>query len=175
MVWIYGGAFAAGMTSIPTYDGTRLAQKGVVLVSLAYRPGAFGFLANAELTRENGGTSGNFGLEDRIAGLQWVKSNIAKFGGDSSPVTIFGESAGGIAVSMLCASPAAKGLFHGAISESGGNFGPARIDEGAVEGGLNMAPLKMAEVSGHPSQVRCRRYQSRSRSERGQDSERGEL
>ena len=113
MVWIYGGAFAGGMTSIPTYNGTHLAQKGVVLVSVAYRLGAFGFLADAELTRENGGTSGNFGLEDMIAGLKWVKSNIAKFGGDPRRVTIFGESAGGIAVSMLCASPAAKGLFHG--------------------------------------------------------------
>ncbi len=84
-----------------------------------------------------------------IAGLKWVKNNIAKFGGDPSRVTIFGESAGGIAVSMLSASPAAKGLFQGAISESGGNFGPARIDNGAVEGGVNMAPLKMAEASGH--------------------------
>ncbi|HTW65168.1 MAG TPA: carboxylesterase family protein [Bryobacteraceae bacterium] len=149
MVWIYGGAFAGGMTSIPTYDGTHLAQKGVIAVSLAYRLGAFGFLADSELTRENGGTSGNFGLEDMIAGLQWVKNNIAKFGGNPSRVTIFGESAGGIAVSMLCASPAAKGLFQGAISESGGNFGPARIDNGAVEGGVNMDPLKMAEASGH--------------------------
>lgn len=149
MVWIYGGAFAAGMTSIPTYDGTHLAQKSVVLVSVAYRVGPFGFLADADLTRENGGTSGNFGLEDMIAGLKWVKNNIAKFGGDSGRVTIFGESAGGIAVSMLCASPAAKGLFQGAISESGGNFGPARIDAGAVEGGVTMATLQMAEASGH--------------------------
>jgi para-nitrobenzyl esterase len=149
MVWIYGGAFTGGMTSIPTYDGTHLAQKGVVLVSLAYRLGAFGFLADPELTRENGGSSGDFGLEDMIAGLKWVKNNIAKFGGDPSRVTIFGESAGGIAVSMLSASPAAKGLFHGAISESGGNFGPQRIDNGATEGGVNMVSLKMAEVSGH--------------------------
>jgi para-nitrobenzyl esterase len=149
MVWIYGGAFTGGMTSIPTYDGTHLAQKGVVLVSVAYRLGAFGFLADPELTRENGGSSGDFGLEDMIAGLKWVKNNIAKFGGDPSRVTIFGESAGGIAVSMLCASPAAKGLFQRAISESGGNFGPARIDNGAAEGGVNMVTLKMAEVSGH--------------------------
>ena len=148
MVWIYGGAFAAGMTSIPTYDGTHLAQKGVVLVSVAYRVGPFGFLADAELTRENEGSSGNFGLEDMIAGMKWVKNNIARFGGDPSRVTIFGESAGGIAVSMLCASPAAKGLFQGAISESGGNFGPERIDNGAAEGGVTMVRLKMAEVSG---------------------------
>ena len=138
MVWIYGGAFTGGMTSIPAYDGTHLAQKEVVLVSVAYRLGVFGFLADSELTRENGGSSGNFGLQDMIAGLKWVKRNIAKFGGDPSRVTIFGESAGGIAVSMLCASPEAKGLFQGAISESGGNFGPARIDSGATEGGVNM-------------------------------------
>ena len=113
-------------------------------MSVAYRLGAFGFLADPELTRENGGSSGDFGLEDMIAGLKWVKNNIAKFGGDPSRVTIFGESAGGIAVSMLCASPAAKGLFQGAISESGGNFGPERIDNGAVEGGVTMVTLKMA-------------------------------
>jgi len=149
MVWIYGGAFTGGMTSIPTYDGTHLAQKGVVLVSVAYRLGAFGFLADADLTRENGGSSGDFGLEDMIAGLKWVKNNIGKFGGDPARVTIFGESAGGIAVSMLSASPAAKGLFQGAISESGGNFGPARIDNGATEGGVTMVTLKMAEAAGH--------------------------
>src|SRR5689334_22034464 len=149
MVWIYGGGFVGGQTSAPIYDGAKLAAKGVILVSVAYRLGAFGFLAHPELSRESGKGSGNFGLQDQIAGLQWVKTNIAKFGGDPSRVTIFGESAGGIAVSMLCASPAAKGLFQGAISESGGNFGPGRIDNGATEGGVTMVPLKMAEASGH--------------------------
>jgi len=145
MVWIYGGGFVGGMTSVPDYDGTHLAEKGVVLVSVAYRLGVFGFLADPALSRE-AKTSGNYGLEDMIAGLQWVKANIAKFGGDPSRVTIFGESAGGIAVSMLTASPAAKGLFQGAISESGGNFGPARVGN---EGGVNMVTLKSAEASGH--------------------------
>src|SRR5688572_26355537 len=107
MVWIYGGAFTSGMTSIPAYDGASLAEKGVVLVSVSYRLGAFGFLAHPELSKESGKGSGNFGLQDLIAGLQWVKANIAKFGGDPARVTIFGESAGGIAVSMLAASPAA--------------------------------------------------------------------
>ena len=145
MVWIYGGGFVGGQTSIPSYDGTRLAEKGVVLVSVAYRLGAFGFLAHPELSKESGKGSGNYGLQDMIAGLQWVKANIAKFGGDPGRVTIFGESAGGIAVSMLAASPAAKGLFHRAISESGGNFGPARV---GTEGGVNMLSLKGAESAG---------------------------
>jgi len=145
MVWIYGGGFVGGQTSVPLYDGARLAEKGVVLVSVAYRLGPFGYLAHPELTRESGKGSGNYGLQDMIAGLQWVKANIAKFGGDPSRVTIFGESAGGIAVSMLAASPAAKGLFHRAISESGGNFAPPRL---ASEGGQNAPTLKVAEASG---------------------------
>jgi para-nitrobenzyl esterase len=145
MVWIYGGGFVLGQTSVPVYDGTKLADKGVVLVSVAYRVGAFGFLAHPDLSRESGKGSGNFGLQDQIAGLQWVKANIAKFGGDPNRVTIFGESAGGIAVSMLAASPAAKGLFHRAISESGGSFGSAKY---ANEGGVNVPPLKVAEAKG---------------------------
>ena len=145
MVWIYGGGFVGGMTGIPTYDGTRLAEKGVVLVSVAYRLGAFGFLAHPALSKESGKGSGNFGLQDQIAGLRWVKDNIARFGGDPSRVTIFGESAGGIAVSMLAASPAAKGLFHRAISESGGSFGPPRF---ATEGGQSVPPLRVAEAAG---------------------------
>ena len=145
MVWIYGGAFVGGMTSIPAYDGTSLAEKGVVLVSVGYRLGAFGFLAHPQLSAEGGKGSGNYGLQDQIAGLRWVKDNIAKFGGDPGRVTIFGESAGGISVSMLAVSPAAKGFFHRAISESGGNFGAART---ANEGGLTSPSLKVAELTG---------------------------
>jgi para-nitrobenzyl esterase len=127
LVWIYGGGFGAGSTSEKNYSGENLAKKGVVLVSIAYRVGQLGFLAHPELSKESPNhVSGNYGLLDMIAGLQWVKKNIAAFGGDPGKVTIFGESAGGIAVSMLCASPLAKGLFHGAISQSGGNFGPPR-------------------------------------------------
>ena len=144
MVWIYGGAFTAGMTSIPLYDGTHLAQKGVVLVSIAYRLGPFGFLASPQLAQEAKG-SGNYGLLDMIAALHWVKKNIDAFGGDPSRVTIFGESAGGIAVSMLAASPLAKGLFQRAISESGGYFQPPKY---ANEGGQNGLPVKIAEKQG---------------------------
>jgi para-nitrobenzyl esterase len=126
-VWIYGGGFGIGMTSTPAYDGTNLARKGVVLVSVAYRVGPMGFLAHPELSEESGQGSGTYGIQDQIAGLRWVKENIAKFGGDPSNVTIFGESAGGISVSMLTVSPMAKGLFHRAISESGGSMAPARM------------------------------------------------
>jgi para-nitrobenzyl esterase len=127
LVWIYGGGFIQGATSEANYTGERLAQKGVVLVSIAYRVGPLGFLAHPELSRQGRNkVSGNYALLDMISGLQWIQKNIAAFGGDPRHVTIFGESAGGIAVSMLCASPLAKGLFQGAVSESGGSFGPVR-------------------------------------------------
>lgn len=146
LVWIYGGGFNGGATSVPTYSGEKLAQKGVVLVSIAYRVGPIGFLAHPQLTAESPQhASGNYGLLDVIAALQWIQKNIDAFGGDSNKVTIFGESAGGIAVSMLCASPLAKGLFQGAISQSGGSFGPASVG-GAP--GENMRVLADAEHGG---------------------------
>ncbi|HEX2935949.1 MAG TPA: carboxylesterase family protein [Bacteroidales bacterium] len=146
LVWIYGGGFSFGATSDPAYSGENLAKKGVVLVSIAYRVGQLGFLAHPELSAENPNkVSGNYGLLDMIAGLQWVKKNIAAFGGDPNKVTIFGESAGAIAISQLCASPLAKGLFQGAISQSGGSFGPARV---FTYPGENMKTLKMAENDG---------------------------
>jgi para-nitrobenzyl esterase len=145
MVWIYGGGFTIGGTSLRQYDGENLAKKGVVFVSIAYRLGPFGFLATPDLSAENHGHSGNYGLLDQIAGLEWVKRNIAAFGGDPNRVTIFGESAGGIAVSMLATSPLAKGLFQGAISESGGSFAPARFSN---EAGENVPPLAVAEHNG---------------------------
>lgn len=146
LVWIYGGGFSFGSTSDPVHNGEHLARKGVVLVSIAYRVGQLGFLADPELSAESpNGVSGNYGLLDQIAGLQWIQNNIAAFGGDPGQVTIFGESAGGIAVSMLCASPLAKGLFHGAISQSGGSFGPTRP---TTYPGENMKTLQQAEHDG---------------------------
>jgi para-nitrobenzyl esterase len=146
LVWIYGGGFSAGSTSEPVYSGEKLAKKGVILVSLAYRVGQFGFLAHPELSAESPDhVSGNYGLLDQIAGLKWIQKNIAAFGGDPEKVTIFGESAGAISVSMLCASPLAKGLFRGAISESGGSFGPTRS---TTFPGENMKTLKQAETEG---------------------------
>jgi para-nitrobenzyl esterase len=145
--WIYGGGFSGGSTSTPMYDGTGFAKKGVVLVSGAYRVGPFGFLAHPELSRESGKGSGNYGLEDMIAGLEWVKENIARFGGDPSNVAIFGHSAGGMAVNMLAASPVAKGLFHRAICMSGGSFAPLQTSNQAVTG-LGIPTLKLAESTG---------------------------
>ncbi len=146
LVWIYGGGFGGGATSERNYSGENLARKGVVLVSIAYRVGQLGFFAHPELSKENPNhVSGNYGLLDMIAGLQWVQKNIAAFGGDPNKVTIFGESAGGIAVSMLCASPLAKGLFHGAISQSGGSFGPPRP---TTFPGENLKRLADAERAG---------------------------
>jgi para-nitrobenzyl esterase len=125
MVWIHGGGFSAGAPLESTYFGEKLTQEGVIYVSVAYRLGVLGFMAHPELSAESPHkVSGNYGLLDQIAALKWVQSNIALFGGDPAKVTIFGESAGAISVSMLCASPLAKGLFIGAISQSGGSFGP---------------------------------------------------
>ncbi len=118
MVWIYGGGFQFGSSSEPRYDGSSLAAHDVVVVSLNYRVGVLGFLADKQLDAE-AGTSGNYGLMDQIAALNWVKQNIAAFGGDPNRVTIFGESGGAHAVGLLLSSPKARGLIEGAILESG--------------------------------------------------------
>jgi para-nitrobenzyl esterase len=124
MVWIHGGGFQAGAGAENRHDGEAFARKNVVLVTINYRLGVFGFLSHPELTKESGrNASGNYGLLDQVAALQWVQDNIAAFGGNSGNVTIFGESAGSFSVSALMASPLAKGLFHKAIGESGAYFG----------------------------------------------------
>jgi len=123
MVWIHGGGFQAGAGAEPRHDGEAFARKGVVLVTINYRLGVFGFMAHPELTRESGrNASGNYGMFDQVAALRWVRDNIAAFGGNPGNVTIFGESAGSFAVSALMASPLARGLFHKAIGESGAYF-----------------------------------------------------
>ena len=122
MVWIYGGGFMGGSGSSPITSGTQFAKQGVVLVSVNYRVGRFGFFAFPALSRERPDeTKGNYAYMDQIAALQWVKRNIAAFGGDPNNVTIFGFSAGGVSVHSLLASPMARGLFHKAIAESGGS------------------------------------------------------
>lgn len=120
MVWIHGGGFVNGSGTAALYDGTALARQGVVVVTLNYRLGRFGFFAHPALTSEAGGAPvGNYGLMDIIAALRWVHANIESFGGDPRQTTIFGESAGGIAVNDLMVSPAAQGLFVRAIVQSG--------------------------------------------------------
>lgn len=119
LVWIHGGAFCQGSGSVPIYDGHALAAQGVVVVTINYRLGVLGFLAHPDLTRESPSCGGNFGLQDQVAALQWVRAHIADFGGDPGAVTIAGQSAGAMSVHMLVASPQARGLFHRAIAQSG--------------------------------------------------------
>ena len=124
MVWIYGGGFTGGSGGLAWYDGENLASKGPVIVTFNYRLGSLGFFAHPELAKESGhNASGNYGMMDAIAALQWVKKNISAFGGDPNNVTIAGESAGAIMVGALLGSPQAKGLYHRAIAESGGWMG----------------------------------------------------
>jgi para-nitrobenzyl esterase len=137
LVWIYGGGFVSGSAACAVYDGEEMAKRGIVFVSINYRVGAFGFMAHPELSKEQNNASGNYGILDQLAALQWVKKNIAAFGGDPSRVTIAGQSAGSMSVNSLVASPLAKGLFHGAILQSGG-----------LLGSLSPASLKDAESVG---------------------------
>ncbi len=119
MVWIHGGSYTGGSGSTPLYDGTRLAAQGVVLVTINYRLNVFGFLAHPALSAESDhDASGNYGLMDMVAALEWVRDNIAAFGGDPGRVTIFGESAGGGAVMSVMLIPQSEGLFHRAIAQS---------------------------------------------------------
>ncbi|MBZ5602571.1 MAG: carboxylesterase family protein [Acidobacteriia bacterium] len=147
MVWIHGGALTSGAGSL--YDGEALSKKGVVVVTINYRLGIFGFFAHPELTRESDrNSSGNYGFLDQIAALEWVQKNIAAFGGDPKRVTIFGESAGSWSVNYLMASPLAKGLFERVIGESGGEFAPGRklsdLEQADVKltGGATIAALR---------------------------------
>lgn len=145
MVWIYGGGFVGGSTSVPFYDGTHFARDGVILVSANYRLGRLGYFAHPALLKE-AGPHGNYGMMDQIAALKWVKANIAAFGGDPKNVTVFGESAGGISVNFLMISPEARGLFSKALSESGfGRFDAPPIAQMSAAGA---ADASAAGVSG---------------------------
>lgn len=135
LVYFYGGGFVAGDGSEPRYDGAAMAQKGIVVVTVNYRLGVFGFFAHPELSAEAPyKASGNYGLLDQHAGLQWVQKNIAAFGGDPKRVTIAGESAGSISASAQMASPLSKNLIAGAIGESGAGINPT------------LAPIPLAEA-----------------------------
>ncbi|WP_315831623.1 carboxylesterase/lipase family protein [Bradyrhizobium prioriisuperbiae] len=149
MVFIYGGGWTIGSASLPLYSGDGLARKGVVVVSFNYRVGTLGFLSHPELAKESpDGTSGNYGLKDMVAALQWVKANVARFGGDPQNVTLYGQSAGAAAISLLMASPKAKGLFQKAIGESGAfGTGERMLDRAAAE----TAGVALAEKLKAPS------------------------
>ena len=134
LFWIHGGGFSQGSGSVPIYDGAPLAAQGLVVVTINYRVGVYGFLAHPELTAESADhASGNYGLLDMVAALRWVQKNIAAFGGDPARVTIAGQSAGAAAVHHLIASPLASGLFSGAIAESGSGMGLRVADHAEAE------------------------------------------
>jgi para-nitrobenzyl esterase len=140
MVWIHGGSLTRGSGSTRNYDGEELARKGVVLVTINYRLGVFGFLAHPELTGESAHhSSGNYGFLDQVAALEWVHRNIASFGGDPNRVAIFGESAGSWSVNLLMATPLAKGLFQRVVGQSGANFGPLQKLSAAEQAGAKFA------------------------------------
>ncbi len=140
MVWIHGGGLQTGTGSTPLYDGESLAGRGVVLVTINYRLGPMGFLAHPDLSaKHKTGASGNYGILDQIAALQWVQTNIARFGGDPGRVTIFGESAGSWSVNYLTATPLAAGLFQRAIGHSGGIFWPMPTLADAKSEGVRVA------------------------------------
>jgi len=154
MVWIHGGGNFAGASSEPTFDGESLTRHGVVLVTVNYRLGVFGFFAHPELSRESPHhVSGNYGLLDQIQALHWVHDNIAKFGGDPGRVTLFGESAGSLDINVLMTSPLSKGLFQRVIGESGPVVAPPPLAEGEKKGESFAARLN---VSGSPALEKLR-------------------
>lgn len=130
VVWFHLGAFQFGAGSTPLLDGWRWARDGVVLVTPNFRLSRTGFLVHPDLVEEGGGTAGNYGLQDQLAVLRWVRDNIAGFGGDPGCVTVGGVSSGASSVALLMAAPASRGLFHRAIAESGGAFGPVAATTG---------------------------------------------
>jgi len=145
LVFIHGGGDVEGSGSVPVYNGAALARKGVVVVNFNYRLGILGSLSLGPLSREQGGASGNYALQDSIAALRWVRANIAAFGGDPAKVTVAGQSAGSTMVTMLIASPQATGLFARAITESGSRWGtrpgPIPLAEGEKQGAAFAASI----------------------------------
>jgi para-nitrobenzyl esterase len=152
LVYFYGGGFTAGDGSEPRYDGAAMARKGIVALTVNYRLGVFGLFAHPDLTKESPHhASGNYGLLDQAAALQWVRDNIAAFGGDPRKVTIAGESAGSISVSALMASPLSKGLIAGAIGESGAainpTFAPVPLEEAERAGTTFATAVKATSLA----------------------------
>ena len=163
MVWVHGGDHTDGSGTEPQYNSDVLAERGAVVVTINYRLGMFGFMAHPELAAESAdGVSGNYGLLDQIAALEWVRDNIAVFGGDPDNVTIFGESAGGQAVLNLMTSPRARGLFHRAIAQSPSDSGrwlhlrrPALDFVAAEDAGVQFANAVVGSTEGQLARLRA--------------------
>jgi para-nitrobenzyl esterase len=152
LVWVYGGGLVNGSSSTPLYWGDNLARRDVIVVTANYRIGALGFLAHPDFTKESANaSSGNYGLLDQLAALQWVKSNIEAFGGDADNVTVFGQSSGSISISTLIASPLSRGLFRRAIGQSGGLFEPIEAAGEFKLGGAEQVGLALGEKLGAPT------------------------
>ncbi len=160
LVYFFGGGFVAGDASEPRYDGASMAKKGIVVVTVNYRLGIFGFFAHPELSKEASYKgSGNYGLLDQQAGLKWVQKNIAALGGDPKKVTIAGESAGSIAVSAQMASPLSRELIAGAIGESGAGINPTLSPVPLAE--AEKTGLEFATKAGYPSLAQLRTLSTR--------------
>lgn len=152
LVWIYGGGLESGSGSTPLYHGDVLAKHGVIVVTFNYRLGVLGFLTHPGLTAESSShTSGNYGLLDQVAALQWVQRNIASFGGDPKNVTVFGQSSGSISISALTVTPMAHGLFQRAIAESGGLFEPVELADNFILAGAELEGLAFSTEAGRQS------------------------
>ena len=157
MVWIYGGSNRSGWTFEPNYHGPHLARRGnVVVVTIAYRVGIFGFFGHPDLRGAEYPT--NFALLDQVAALRWLRANVAAFGGDPDNVTLFGESAGASNIGYLVNSPLARGLFHRAVSQSGGFQMQERLD---LPGAEAVGGALSAQLAGNPDLVALRRLSSR--------------
>src|SRR5258706_3250198 len=155
LVYFYGGGFVAGDGSEPRYDGASMAKKGIVVVTVNYRLGIFGFFAHPELSKESPyKASGNYGLLDQHAGLLWVQKNISSFGGDPKKVTIAGESAGSISVSAQMASPRLKNLIAAAIADSGSEINPTLFPIPLAE--AEKTGLYFPRKAGYPTPAQCR-------------------
>lgn len=133
IVFIYGGGFTLGSSGLANYDGEAMAERGAVYVNFNYRVGALGFMAHPELTAEQGGTSGNYGIMDQTAALQWIRDNIAQFGGDPDKVLIMGQSAGARSVAAQIFAPAARGLFRAGVMSSGCSYRSTMATLGEAE------------------------------------------
>lgn len=173
MVWLHGGALTRGSGAIDTYDGARLAEKDVVLVTINYRLGVFGYFAHPELVAESPTFSaGNYGILDQIQALKWVQENISAFGGDPDNVTVFGESAGAWSVNLLTASPLAEGLFDKAIAQSGARL-DARVEldrQGSAGASATASGVQLASELGAGSLADLRAMPARELLDRAADA-----